>query len=267
MPKKPPVDPLVAELAELNRRHGSRELARRAGVSRQAIEQWVAGLHVPRAKSLERLRASFEQKEASNRRLEPAQARAKSITSARSRSSAEPGPGEFGKNLVDPLSGVPLCQSCKGVGGHFEEPGQRGWRKCTACNGTGHPPPPIPATENVLRLDIEGPVVGVTDPTDARSTAQDTVDRLWRALSRLEGDKHATSREVAAVATSLTSATRLLARLTGSMEVSESQVVRSPAMRRVLAVMLDVLRAELPGRPDVAKKLQEAVHKLDTEGR
>jgi hypothetical protein len=72
--------------------------------------------------------------------------------------------------------------------------------------------------------------------------ARDTVRRLRRELDRLDDDPEATSRERASVSTALTSATRLLARLSGALEISQSQILRSPHWQAIQQTIVDALR-------------------------
>jgi transcriptional regulator with XRE-family HTH domain len=87
----------------------------------------------------------------------------------------------------------------------------------------------------------------------AESVARDTVRRLRRELDRLDSDPEATSRERASVSTALTSATRLLARLSGALELSPSQILRSQAWRTIVVALVDALRP-IPGACDAAAK-------------
>ena len=61
--------------------------------------------------------------------------------------------------------------------------------------------------------------------------------------------------EIPKVATAITSATRLLARLAGSMEITESQIARSEVFRRLTRRCWDALRPY----PDACEALTSAL--------
>jgi hypothetical protein len=88
---------------------------------------------------------------------------------------------------------------------------------------------------------------------DALAVSLDTLRRLRRELDRLELDPHATSRERAAVTSSLTAATRLHARLTGVLELSESAILRAPRWRAIEQVLVAAL-TPYPEALDAAAK-------------
>jgi hypothetical protein len=100
------------------------------------------------------------------------------------------------------------------------------------------------------------------DDLDAHQVSKDTVRRLGRELDRLDGDKGATARERAAVSTSLTSATRLLARLSGQLEVTHSAIVRSTAWGRILRTFDEVFSRH----PEATKALAEFARALEELG-
>jgi hypothetical protein len=79
----------------------------------------------------------------------------------------------------------------------------------------------------------------------AETVARDTVRRLRLELDRLDADPEATSRERASVSTALTSATRLLARLSGGLEITMSQILRSPHWQTILATLVSALRGNV----------------------
>jgi hypothetical protein len=79
----------------------------------------------------------------------------------------------------------------------------------------------------------------------AEAVARDTVNRLRRELDRLDVDTDATSRERASVSTALTSATRLLARLSGALEISQSQILRSPHWQAIQQAVVGALRGNV----------------------
>jgi hypothetical protein len=91
---------------------------------------------------------------------------------------------------------------------------------------------------------------------DALAVSLDTLRRLRRELDRLEVDPHATSRERAAVTSSLTAATRLHARLTGVLELSESAILRAPRWRAIEQVLVAALTPYPEARDAAAKALR-----------
>ncbi|MGH7439124.1 MAG: hypothetical protein ACRENE_25835 [Polyangiaceae bacterium] len=88
---------------------------------------------------------------------------------------------------------------------------------------------------------------------DSRRVAAETVERLRRQLERLDGDPAATPRERAQVATALTSATRLLAKVSGALDVSPRQIVSSPHWRAIVAALVEAL-APYPEAAEAAAK-------------
>jgi transcriptional regulator with XRE-family HTH domain len=93
---------------------------------------------------------------------------------------------------------------------------------------------------------------------DALGVSEDTLRRLRRELDRLEADPLATSRERAAVTSSLTQATRLHARLTGVLELSESAILRAPRWRAIEQVLVAAL-TPFPEALDAAAKALRAM--------
>lgn len=88
-----------------------------------------------------------------------------------------------------------------------------------------------------LSLDPEA-----VDDGDPRAVAAANVRRLRRYLDALETDKNATMKERASISTSLNSATAMLARLSGAIEITPSQIFRSPAWARVKAKFVEAGR-------------------------
>jgi hypothetical protein len=114
------------------------------------------------------------------------------------------------------------------------------------------PPPRTPPA--VVPLPKTSPdATSAEELGDAKTVCAQTVQRLQGELARLDEDVMATSRERASVASSLTSATRLYARLSGALDLTKEQVLRSPHWREVLAVLTDAL-APVPGALDAATK-------------
>jgi hypothetical protein len=124
------------------------------------------------------------------------------------------------------------------------------------------PAPAAPAapTNEVAKGEVALPLPLDDEPLDSRAEAQATVRRLRRELERLDADPKATARERANVAGALTSATRLLAKVDGSAELTVSQVLRSPHWRRVVTVLTDTLRA-FPGANEA---VGAALRRLET---
>lgn len=87
---------------------------------------------------------------------------------------------------------------------------------------------------------------GGVDEADPVAVCRDTIRRLRLELQRLEGDKLSTAKERTQLSSALTQATRLLARLTGSLEISQSQILRSPHWRKLLEGLGAALRP-VPG--------------------
>jgi hypothetical protein len=94
---------------------------------------------------------------------------------------------------------------------------------------------------------------------DAKATASATVRRLERELDRLDGDVLATARERASVASSLTSATRLLAKLSGALDVTKSQILRSPVWESMTVAIVE----SLAPWPDASIAVAKALRKLE----
>jgi hypothetical protein len=101
----------------------------------------------------------------------------------------------------------------------------------------------------------------VAAPDDALSVVTTTVSTLRAELERLRTDQSASARERASVATSLTTATRLLARLSGSLELTEKMIIRAPATARVIKAIIEALRP-FPGATEACA---QALQKLDEE--
>lgn len=93
------------------------------------------------------------------------------------------------------------------------------------------PPTPRPTPKPVALVAPAAPAAGL----DPLAVAQSTVVALQEALRSLDSDAEATARERAALGTALVGATRLLARLSGSLEVTQSAICRSAAWARILA--------------------------------
>jgi len=77
---------------------------------------------------------------------------------------------------------------------------------------------------------------------DPRKVAAETVRVLQLELARLATDPHATSRERASVASSLTSATKLHARLSGALEITPGQLLRLPVLQQIKNAIIEAAR-------------------------
>lgn len=111
-----------------------------------------------------------------------------------------------------------------------------------------------------LARGANGATVPQGEPTapdlDAKATCTDTIRRLALELERLDSAPDATSRDRAAVASSLTAATRLLARLSGQLEVTQVQIVRSAPWRHLMDLLDEVLAHHPKAASEWAAKLR-----------
>jgi hypothetical protein len=94
-------------------------------------------------------------------------------------------------------------------------------------------------------------------PLPAPDVARENVERLRREALRLEADPSATATERAKVAGQLTSAARLYARTSGSLELTPQTVLRSRVWRELQVVVVDSLRGHPEAMAVVAKALRE----------
>ncbi len=101
--------------------------------------------------------------------------------------------------------------------------------------------------------------VSSTTAVNAKATASATVRRLERELDRLDADPTSTSRERTSVAGQLTGATRLLAKLSGSLDVTKGQILRSPHWEAMTTALAEAL-APWPDATDAAAR---ALRKLE----
>lgn len=111
------------------------------------------------------------------------------------------------------------------------------------------PPPSAPEPSDPTAVDDE-----------ALAVCRDTVARLRRELDRLDADPAGTARERASVSTALVSATRLLARLSGALEVTPtpSSILRSAHWSAVKVALLEAL-TPIPGALEAMAKALEAL--------
>jgi hypothetical protein len=121
--------------------------------------------------------------------------------------------------LVRPSDGVPV---------HWDP--VTGWE-----TGAGDPPP--------------------TAPTDALGTVRELVAELRQDRARLRSDPSATGRDRASVASALASATRLLAKVDGSAEITTPMILRSRQWREVMVLVAETLRPW----PDALAALETAL--------
>lgn len=120
-----------------------------------------------------------------------------------------------------------------------------------------------PATKSAADALREAPadreLVPAGDPCD---TAAQTVARLSRELDRLDRDANATARERATVSTALVTATRLHARLSGALELTAQQIIRSPHWNDIVTALADALAPF----PDAAHAASVALAKIGDRG-
>lgn len=96
---------------------------------------------------------------------------------------------------------------------------------------------------------VEKPEAIVEDADNPRANAEATLKRLRSLLLTAEVE------DVPRLAAQITSASRLLARLSGQLEVTEAQILRSAAWAKLLRMLRDVL-ARYPG---AATDLEKAI--------
>ena len=117
------------------------------------------------------------------------------------------------------------------------------WQGPAVSSGSAPTLPLLPSREEVEK----GEAI-VTNAHDPRENALATLRRL-RALLASARDP----REVARLSAQITSASRLLARLSGQLEVTEAQVLRSAAWAKLVKVVRGVLEA-FPGAAAALEK-------------
>ncbi len=110
-------------------------------------------------------------------------------------------------------------------------------------------PPGSPAT---ALFNSPAPLAPAPSPApaggavDAKALVLELLGQLRRALARCENDSGTTARELAQLATSATSAMRLYSRLSGELEISNSQVARSAPFQRIIRVIGEAV-SKFPG--------------------
>lgn len=90
------------------------------------------------------------------------------------------------------------------------------------------------------------------DASDARANVEATLRILRMRLAALPADK---IDALAKVCNAITASSRLLARLSGQLDVTEAQILRSDAWKKLVRLVRDVLEAF----PDAAKALDKAI--------
>lgn len=97
------------------------------------------------------------------------------------------------------------------------------------------------------------------DVSNPKAIAAATVDQLRETLKQLSDTDGAQPREISAVATALTAATRLLARLDGTLEITPTMLVRSPAWEELSTGISEALRPW----PDAAAAVVEVLSRAE----
>jgi hypothetical protein len=141
-------------------------------------------------------------------------------------------PGDAVRVKLEPL-GIPSEQ--------WDAPAPRSRRPRTTAPLS---PPPAPSTPAV-------PLGSAHDVT------RNTCERLQRELDRLDQDPLATAQQRASVASALTTSTRLFARLSGALDVTREQLLRSPHWRPLVAVLVAALAPFEGAAEAVAKALRD----------
>jgi len=100
------------------------------------------------------------------------------------------------------------------------------------------------------------PPLPTIDVTDAKAVTKATIEQLREQLHKLNYDPTASPRERVAVSTALTSALRFFARLTGELDISKSQIVRSQHWLEIMRVLEDALRPFPEAAHAVARALE-----------
>jgi hypothetical protein len=147
------------------------------------------------------------------------------------------------KALQDVYSIAPGDFDWKGAARAHAEPGKLRTSKPKA--------PAVPSLGPTLEAST-----ATLDTTDAKAVTESLVARLTKELDRMDSDPAATPRERASVSSSLTSATRLLARLSGALDVTPSQIMRSPHWRPIVAALVSAVAPFEGASAAVAKALR-----------
>ncbi len=124
-----------------------------------------------------------------------------------------------------------------------------------ARSSTAEEPAPSPSSPSP---QTPAPEVG---PLDLRAETIEAIRLHRNELRRLEADRTSSPRDRQHAATSLNTALRLLAKLDGAGEVTQGQILRSPAWRRCAAVILEVA-AKFPG---CSEAMGKAMRELEAE--
>jgi len=97
----------------------------------------------------------------------------------------------------------------------------------------------------------EAPPVPPEDAHDPKANAVATLRILRVALERAEPD------QIPSLANAVTSSSRLLARLSGHLDVTEAQILRSGAWARLVKIVRDVLQRHSGAAAELDKALAE----------
>lgn len=196
----------AVEVGLLALRFGAAGVARAVDVDEGSVRQWVAGKTKPRkAKRLE-LRKVYDLDLAA---WDEEAKNARSIRGAPEAKNAEeatPARARKGRRAVDTVAAKP---------------------------DRGAPASDTRAADAEPRGEVG----------DGATEAQETLSRLKKRLVRLEADKKATPKEVAAVEAQILNAQKQYAKVTGATDLTVSQILRSAAWRSVKAVVLEALTA------------------------
>jgi hypothetical protein len=120
--------------------------------------------------------------------------------------------------------------------------------------------------EHVLEeadLANDAPTTSATSAPDTLAVAAQTVTTLQAELERLRQDKTSSARERASVASSLTSANKLYAKLSGAFEITDAMVLRSDVWTKLLVEILEALRPF----PDATKALLARIQPIEAGAR
>jgi len=102
-----------------------------------------------------------------------------------------------------------------------------------------------------------------SEPVTPLEVTRDTIARLQRELDRLDQDPLATAQQRAGVSSALVSATRLFARLSGALDVTREQLLRSPHWRPLMGAIVAALEPFEGAVEAVARTLRD----FEAEGR
>lgn len=115
-------------------------------------------------------------------------------------------------------------------------------------------PSPAPTTQTVLPKKPK-----ISANSSALEEVRSNLAAIDDAITLAKADKSTPSTHLSALFNSKTAAARMLARLTGALDVSESVIIASPPWQRLVLVIIDALRAH----PEAAKAVLAAISKYD----